>query len=146
MKIIGFMSDGRHIEILLLSLFLNFLPELIKQGKVYTVQSPLFKTTTAREIKYWYEDNKEYRQYVRTHKLISLKRMKGLGEMPPQELYETTMDPNNRHLLQLTTEDIQKTLDLYSDLMGDKPSLRRDFILKNKFDDEDEYFEDDSEE
>lgn len=124
--------DGRHIELLLNTLFLHHLPELIKQGKVYIAQSPLFKTVTKRETKYWYENNAEYRKYLRSHKTAEITRFKGLGELNPDELYETTMNPENRKLIQVTTDDFNGTLDLYSKLMGKSPASRREFILKNK--------------
>ena len=125
-------ADGRHIEILLLTLFLHHLPELIKQGKVYAAVSPLYRTINGKEVKYWYEDNSEFKKYMRNHKNVKLTRFKGLGEMCADELYETTMNPANRHLVQLTTEDMEATMQLYHDLMGKQPSLRREFIMKNK--------------
>ena len=126
-------ADGGHIELLLISLFLHHLPELVLQGKVYAAMPPLYKTTNGKEIKYWYAVNEnEYRKYMRTHKNARAIRYKGLGEQNPDELYETTMNPQNRHLVQLTTDDVEKTLELYNQLMGKQPALRRDFILKNK--------------
>lgn len=65
------------------------------------------------------------------------------GELEPDELYETTMNPDNRHLTRLTTENFKRTLDLYNRLMGNQPSLRRDFILSHGLKNEDELFEDD---
>ena len=125
-------ADGRHIEILLLTLFLHHLPELIKQGKVYAAVSPLYRTINGKEVKYWYEDNSEFKKYMRNHKNVKLTRFKGLGELSPDELYETTLNPSNRLLIQLTTENVEETLKLYDELMGKSPALRREFILKNK--------------
>ena len=81
---------------------------------------------------------------MRNHKNAQSQRIKGLGEMNPDELYSTTMDPANRTLIQLTTDDMNKTLDLYNRLMGKQPSLRKDFILKNKLSkvDDDESYDD----
>lgn len=124
--------DGGHIEILLITLFLHHLPELITQGKVYAAVPPLFKTVNGKETLYWYEDNSDYKKYIRNHKNVAITRFKGLGEMGADELYSTTMDPAHRKLIQLTTDNITKTLDLYNTLMGKQPSLRRDFIVKNK--------------
>lgn len=125
--------DGGHITLLLTTLFLHHLPELITAGKVYTAVPPLYKTVNNKEIKYWYpEDEKEYRKYMRNHKNAVSNRFKGLGEMNPDELYSTTMDPANRRLIQLTTDNMTQTLDLFNRLMGKQPSLRKDFILKNK--------------
>lgn len=138
--------DGGHIELLLITLFLHHLPELITQGKVYAAVPPLYRTKTAKEERYWAPDQMgEYKKYLRTHKVIETQRYKGLGEMNPQELYDTTMNPEHRKLIQLTTDDIEKTLSLYDELMGKRPELRRNFILQNKlsgFEDND-LFEDD---
>lgn len=140
--------DGRHIELLLSTLFLHHLPDLITKGKVYAAVPPLYRTTNSngKELKYWYDDDSEYKKYLRSHKNLQVVRFKGLGEMGPDELYETTMNPANRHLIQLTTTDLENTLDLYNQLMGKHAELRRDFIFKNKlssYEDED-LFEDDA--
>ena len=126
--------DGKHIEILLMTLFLHHLPELVKQGKIYAATPPLYRTVNGngKETKYWYADDSEFKKYMRNHKNVQLTRFKGLGEMGDSELYATTMNPETRHLVQLTTDDIEKTLELYNQLLGKQPSLRRDFILKNK--------------
>lgn len=113
-------------------MLLHHLPELVTQGKVYAATPPLYRTRNDKEVKYWYEDNTEFKKYIRNHKNAQLTRFKGLGEMNAEELYETTMNPQNRHLVQLTTDDIEKTLELYNQLMGKQPALRREFILKNK--------------
>lgn len=126
-------ADGGHIELLLLTLFLHHLPELITSGKVYAAVSPLYKTITAKETRYWTPmEVSEYKKYVRNHKSAEIVRFKGLGELNPDELYNTTMNPEYRTLVQLTTDDIEKTLDLYEQLMGKRAELRRDFIVKNK--------------
>lgn len=136
---------GAHIEILLLTLFLHHLPELIRQGKIYTVVSPVYKVTTAKkEVIYFYTE-KEAQKWFRTHKSFSAVHIKGLGELAPDELFETSMDPTKRKLVQLTTDNIEATLDLYNQLMGKQPSLRRDFIIKHKLSsvgDEDAVFDD----
>lgn len=75
-------SDGKHIELLLMTLFLHHLPELVKQGKVYVTTPPLFKTTTSRgEIKYWYEENSEFKKYIRNHSNLDIIRYKGLNNL-----------------------------------------------------------------
>jgi DNA gyrase subunit B len=135
-------ADGKHIELLLMTLFLHHLPELVKAGKIYAATPPLYKTETAKEEKYWYEDSSEFKKYVRNHKNVVIKRFKGLGEMGADELYQTTMNPENRQLVQLTTEDMEKTLELYGQLMGKQASLRREFILKNKLSEAEDLFED----
>lgn len=126
-------ADGKHIELLLMTLFLHHLPELVKAGKVYTACSPLFKTINGKEIKYWFPDEiTEYKKYIRNHKNASVNRIKGLGELNADELYLTSMAPESRHLIQLTTDNIEQTLKIYDQLMGKTPSLRKEFILKNK--------------
>jgi len=139
-------SDGKHIELLLMTLFLHHLPELVKQGKVYVTTPPLFKTTTSRgEIKYWYEENSEFKKYIKSHSNLDIIRYKGLGEQDAKELYATTMDPANRKLVQLTTNDIEKTLELYSKLMGKSAAERRNYIISHNmlaYDAADDDFED----
>lgn len=126
-------ADGGHIENLLITLFLHHLPELIKQGKVYAAVPPLYRTINGKEIKYWTPAQiSEYKKYLRNHRNAETQRIKGLGEMQDDELYSTTMDPNNRTLIQLTTDDCEKTLQLYDVLMGKSPSARKEYILKNK--------------
>lgn len=140
--------DGGHIELLLTTLFLHHLPELIKQGKVYAAVPPLYRTKTAKETKYWTPDQmSEYKKYMHNHRNVELVRYKGLGEMDSDELYETTMNPEHRQLVQLTTDNLESTLNLYNELMGKRPELRRNFIINNKlssFEDNDifEDFED----
>lgn len=70
---------GKHIELLLMTLFLHHLPELVKAGKIYAATPPLYKTETAKEEKYWYEDSSEFKKYVRNHKNVVIKRFKGLN-------------------------------------------------------------------
>ena len=84
----------------------------------------------------------EYKKYIRNHRNAEIQRIKGLGEMNGEELYTTTMDPANRTLIQLTPENMEVTLNLYETLMGKSPSLRKEYIMKNKlskFDTEDTY-------
>ena len=139
-------SDGKHIELLLMTLFLHHLPELVKQGKVFATTPPLFKTTTGRgEVKYWYEENSEFKKYLRNHANIDIVRYKGLGEQNAQELYSTTMDPANRKLVQLTTENLEKTLELYEKLMGKSAAERRNYIVSHNLlagEAEDDVYED----
>lgn len=138
--------DGKHIELLLMTLFLHHLPELVKQRKVYVTTPPLFKTTSTRgEVKYWYEENSEFKKYVRTHTNLDIIRYKGLGEQDARELYATTMDPENRKLVQLTTDDIERTLALYDKLMGKSAAERRNYIVSHNmlaFDNADDTYED----
>ena len=125
--------DGGHIELLLVTLFLHHMPELVKQGKIYAAVPPLYRTVTPKETLYWKpSQTNEFKKYCRNHKNVEVQRIKGLGEMNARELYSTTMDPANRELIPLTTENIESTLNLYNQLMGKYPSLRKEFIVKNK--------------
>ena len=124
--------DGNHIELLLCTLFLYHLPKLIEQGKVYTAISPIYKVKDGRgKILYFYEE-REAQKWFRTHSGFKALHIKGLGEMNPEELYDTTLNPEHRHLIRLTTADVAKTLRLYNTLRGDSPLSRRKFILDNK--------------
>jgi len=143
-------ADGGHIENLLITLFLHHLPELINQGKVYAAVPPLYRTVNGKEIKYWTPaQTSEYKKYMRNHRNAESTRLKGLGEMNAEELYSTTMDPANRTLIQLTTDNCEKTLQLYDVLMGKSPAARKEYIIKNKlskFDAEDTFDDFDDEE
>ena len=124
--------DGNHIELLLCTLFLYHLPKLIEQGKVYTAISPIYKVKDSRgKILYFYEE-REAQKWFRTHSGFKALHIKGLGEMNPEELYDTTLNPEHRRLIRLTTADVAKTLRLYNTLRGDSPLSRRKFILENK--------------
>lgn len=125
-------TDGGHIENLLITLLLHHLPELVKSGKVFAATPPLYRTVTPKETLYWRTDNSEFKKYIRNHKNLELQRIKGLGEMQARELFSTTMDPANRELVQLTTEDLEATLKLYEKLMGKSAAERRKFITENK--------------
>lgn len=138
--------DGNHIQNLIATLFLYHLPKIIEAGKLYISVPPLFKTQTAKEIKYWESNNSELKKYIRNHSKVEVIRLKGLGEMNAPELFSTTMDPANRKLIQLTTDNMEETLELYDKLMGKSPFERRKFIMSNRlntlemeevFDDED---------
>ena len=136
--------DGLHIDLLLTTLFLYHLPQLIEAGKVYVVQSPVYKVKTARKETIYFYSEKEAQKWFKSHAGFSALHVKGLGELEPDELYETTMNPDNRRLIKLTTADLEKTMALYNRLMGNQPSLRRDFILANGLRNENELFEDDA--
>ena len=134
-------ADGGHITTLLIALFLRHLPELIKAGKIYAAMPPLYKIKGKKETKYAY-DEKELKKLSK--KTDEITRFKGLGEMNATELYQTTMNPETRRLIQLTTDDIEETLVLFDTLMGKSSLLRRNFILSkplNKIS-EDDVFED----
>lgn len=121
--------DGSHIRTLLLTFFYRYMPRLIEKGYVYIAQPPLYCIKKGKEE--WYAYNDEERDDIMAKlgkKDISLQRYKGLGEMNPDQLWKTTMDPANRTVLQVTLEDAVETDEIFTILMGDKVEPRREFI------------------
>lgn len=122
--------DGAHISTLLLTFFYKFLPDLIKEGHIYRAMPPLYKVTPSRgEEKYLYDDN-ELAEYRKMHKNFKLQRYKGLGEMNPNLLWETTMNPANRYLKLIEIEDALQATKTTELLMGNDTESRKDFIYK----------------
>ena len=127
--------DGAHISTLLLTFIYRFMPELIKQGHVYLAQPPLYKVERNKKVWYAYDD-KELNQIlgeIGRDNSNKIQRYKGLGEMDPEQLWETTMDPERRILLRVTMdESASSEVDLtFTTLMGDKVEPRREFIEQN---------------
>lgn len=123
-------TDGAHIQVLLLTFFYRYMRELIEKGMVYIALPPLFKLEKNKDVVYaWTED--ELESMRATHKGYSLQRYKGLGEMNANQLWETTMDPATRTLIQVSIEDAMVAERRVSVLMGDKANLRRDWIEEN---------------
>ncbi len=122
--------DGSHIRILLLTFFYRFMRPLIEEGHVYIAQPPLYKATIGKTDKYMYSD-KELEDFLAVNGKAAIQRYKGLGEMNPEQLWETTMNPETRTLLKVSMSDAAEAERLFSELMGDQPDVRRQFIERN---------------
>jgi DNA gyrase subunit B len=123
--------DGSHIRTLLMTLFFRYFPEIVDRGHLYVAQPPLYKIQKGKEIKYAYaedEKDKVIKSFGKDASGINIQRYKGLGEMNPGQLWETTMDPKNRVLKQITVNDAKETDKMFDILMGDEVAPRKRFI------------------
>lgn len=125
--------DGSHIRTLILTFFYRRMQPIIDAGFLYIAQPPLYRIQTGKKVQYCYDDAEKD---VALEKLngarnIHLQRYKGLGEMNPDQLWETTLDPDARTLLQVRVDDMVEADDLFTKLMGDVVEPRREFIQKN---------------
>ena len=127
--------DGSHIRILLLTFFYRYMKPLVEAGHVYLAQPPLFKLSRGKQIRYAYSDEQRIQYSAElageNNAKVDIQRYKGLGEMDPQQLWETTMDPRTRTVVRVTLEDAMEADRIISVLMGDKVEPRREFIEAN---------------
>ncbi len=129
--------DGNHIRTLLLTFFFRYMPKLIEEGHLYIAQPPLYRIEHKKKVWYAYSDEEKDQIVLRLQKngardgAIRVQRYKGLGEMNPQQLWETTMDPDRRTLVQVTVEDAAEADRMFDILMGPAVPPRRQFIQRH---------------
>ena len=127
--------DGSHIRTLLLTFFFRFMRPLIEEGHVYIAQPPLFKVSKGKKVYYAFSDAERDRYIAELTEggktRAEVQRYKGLGEMDPEQLWETTMDPATRTMIQVTMQDAVRADEIFTILMGDKVAPRREFIEQN---------------
>lgn len=123
--------DGAHIRTLLLTFFFRYMRPLIEQGHIYLAQPPLYKVSKGKKMFYAFSDDERDQYSAELGGSCDIQRYKGLGEMDPEQLWETTMDPDFRIMFRVTLEDAIRADETFSILMGDKVEPRREFIEKN---------------
>ncbi len=123
--------DGSHIRTLLLTFFFRYMRPLIENGNIYIAQPPLFKLSKGKTVHYAFSDEERDQYIAEMGGNVNIQRYKGLGEMDPEQLWETTMDPEYRTILKVEMEDAQAADEIFTILMGDEVEPRREFIEKN---------------
>ena len=125
--------DGSHIRVLFLTFIWKFCPELLERGYVYAAVPPLYKATMGTKIQYL-KDDAALEEFRKTNsKKFELGRMKGLGELDPDEMAETVMNPETRTLKQITMEDAETVAKTFMSLMGEAVDPRKKFIAENSW-------------
>jgi DNA gyrase subunit B len=126
--------DGSHIRTLLLTFFFRYMRELLERGHVYIAMPPLYKIEHGKKIIYAYDDKEKERvlaELGKTEAEVSIQRYKGLGEMNPEQLWETTMNPDKRSIIEVRLEDGVEAEEIFTTLMGENVEPRRKFIEDN---------------
>ena len=123
--------DGAHIRILLLTFFYRYMRQIIEDGHVYIAQPPLYKVQKGNAVKYAYTEEMMTKVRAEMGDRLAIQRYKGLGEMNPEQLWETTMDPANRTLIRVSLDDAELADQYFNIFMGDEVEPRKDFIIEN---------------
>ena len=123
--------DGHHITTLLLTFFYRYMKQLIESGYIYLATPPLYKVIKGKQNYYVYNDEKLKGLIEKIGDEFELQRFKGLGEMNPDQLWETTLNPENRTLKKITIEDAILADTIFSTLMGEEVEPRREFIMQH---------------
>lgn len=121
-------QDGAHIRAILLTFFFRYMKELITEGHVYIGMAPLYKIAKGSKVEYAYSDEELKAKVKKMGKGYTVQRYKGLGEMNPEQLWETTMDPAKRFIVKVGIEDAAEAEKMVTILMGDRTDSRRQYI------------------